>query len=118
MKKYLAVFTGSKHSANAAKWNALSPDLRKEREMAGMKAWGDWAQKNSKVIQEIGGPLSKTKRINASGVSDVNNEMSAFSVVVAESQEAAAQLFVNHPHFAIFPGDGVDVMEIMPIPGQ
>ena len=116
MKKFLAVFTGSKQSANATKWNALAPEQRKEREMAGMKAWTEWAQKNGKVVTDIGGPLSKTKRINASGIADVSNEMSAFSVVEAESQEAAAKLFLNHPHFSIFPGDGVDVMEIMPIP--
>jgi hypothetical protein len=36
--------------------------------------------------------------------------------VRAESQEAAAQLFIQHPHFTIFPGEGVEVMEILPVP--
>ena len=29
----------------------------------------------------------------------------------------AAKLFLNHPHFMIFPGDRVEVMECLPIPG-
>jgi hypothetical protein len=27
-------------------------------------------------------------------------------------------MFVGHPHFTIFPGDGVEVMEVLPIPGE
>jgi len=26
------------------------------------------------------------------------------------------RLFENHPHFSIFPGDAVEVMEVLPIP--
>jgi hypothetical protein len=37
-------------------------------------------------------------------------------IVETASQEDAAKMFENHPHFAIFPGDGVDVMPVMPIP--
>jgi len=39
-------------------------------------------------------------------------------VVQAETHEAAAKLFLNHPHFSIFPGDSIEVMENLPIPGQ
>ncbi|MDR3462508.1 MAG: hypothetical protein P4L76_09375 [Beijerinckiaceae bacterium] len=35
----------------------------------------------------------------------------------AESPEAAAKLFENHPHFTIFPGESVEVMPVLPIPG-
>ena len=38
------------------------------------------------------------------------------TVVEAESQEAAANMFIGHPHFTIFPGDGVEIMECLPIP--
>jgi len=33
-----------------------------------------------------------------------------------ESHAAAARLFENHPHFAIFPGESVEIMPILPIP--
>jgi hypothetical protein len=38
-------------------------------------------------------------------------------VVLADSHENAAGLFKDHPHFTIFPGDSVEVMECLPIPG-
>jgi hypothetical protein len=63
-----------------------------------------------------GAPLGKTKRITRTGIEDTSNNMSAFVTVQAESQQAAAEMFRNHPHFMIFPGDGVDVMECLPIP--
>lgn len=44
--------------------------------------------------------------------------MGAYTVVQADSHEAAAKLFENHPHFMIFPGDAVEVMERLPIPGM
>ena len=42
--------------------------------------------------------------------------LAGYTIVEAESQEAAARLFLNHPHFMIFPGDGVEVMECLPMP--
>jgi hypothetical protein len=70
------------------------------------------------IIVETGGPLGKTKRISKQGVADTRNNLAGFVVLQAESHDAAARLFLNHPHFTIFPGDGVEVMECLPIPGQ
>jgi hypothetical protein len=50
-------------------------------------------------------------------VSDIRNQLGGFTVVQAESQEAAARLFRNHPHFTLFPGEGVEVMEVLAVPG-
>jgi hypothetical protein len=69
------------------------------------------------AIADIGGPLGKTKRTAAQGVSDTKNSMTGHVVVHAESHEAAAGLFENHPHFTMFPGDSVEIMECLPIPG-
>ena len=80
-------------------------------------AWKAWVQKHQAAIVDMGGPLGKTKKITQSGIADVNNEMGGFTVIRAESQEAAAKLFENHPHFAIFPGESVEVMPVLPIPG-
>jgi ribosomal protein S17 len=43
--------------------------------------------------------------------------MTAYTIVEAESLEAAAALFADHPHFTIFPGDSVEIMECLPMPG-
>ena len=114
---YLAVFLGSKTSAKMAAWNAMSEAERKAKEMEGMAAWKAWVEKHQGAIQAMGGPLGKTKRVDGQGVADIANEMGAFTVVRAGSHEAAAKLFENHPHFAIFPGERVEIMPVLPIPG-
>jgi hypothetical protein len=96
----------------------MDPEKRKNREASGIKAWGDWMAANQAAIVFQGGPLGKTKRAAAAGISDIKNNMTGYVVVQAESHAAAAKLFENHPHFAIFPGDSVEIMECLPIPGQ
>jgi hypothetical protein len=116
MKHFMAVYTGSPDGFQ--KWNALDEKTRKEREAAGMQAWGDWMVRNQAVIVQQGGPLGKTKRVTSQGIADTRNNLAGFIVIQAESHEAAAKLFEKHPHFSIFPGDGVEIMEVLPIPGQ
>ncbi len=118
MKNYLAIFTGSPTSPSAKKWDALDEASRKKVEADGMQAWQAWMQKNAPVIVQMGSPLGKTKRIDIEGIQDIKNQMSAYCVVKADSHDGAAKLFLKHPHFAIFPGDGVEVMECLPIPGM
>ena len=116
MKKFMAIYLGSANAMSG--WEKFSEAERKQKEAAGMKAWGDWMTTHQKSVVETGGPLGKTKRVNPQGVSDTRNAMTGYVVVQAESHDAAAQLFLNHPHFTIFPGDSVEVMECLPIPGQ
>ena len=65
----------------------------------------------------MGGPLGKTKKVSQRGIEDTSNEMSAYMVVRADSHEAAAELFERQPHFTIFPGESVEIMPVLPIPG-
>jgi hypothetical protein len=62
--------------------------------------------------------LGKTKQISGEGINDTRNDLAAYVIVRAESHQAAARLFENHPHFAIFPGDAVEVMECLPVPNR
>jgi hypothetical protein len=117
MKTFLAVYTGSDSSANHAAWGKLTEAERNEREGRGMQAWMDWGAAHQAAIAENGGPLGRTKRVTQDGVADIRNNLAGYVVVRAESHEAAAKMFENHPHFAVFPGDGVEIMEVLPIPG-
>jgi hypothetical protein len=116
MKKFLATYMGSAASLEKSGWKAMDEDERKQREKTGIEAWGKWVVANAKSIVEQGSPVGKTKRISAQGIADIRNEVSAYTIVQAESHEAAARLFENHPHFTIFPGDSVEVMECLPMP--
>lgn len=114
MKTFMAVFTGSPESMDA--WKSLDAAERQKRERQGMDAWMAWGEKHASSIVDHGTPLGKTKRIDAKGIADTRNNLAAYTLVKAESHEAAARLFEGHPHFTIFPGDGVEVMECLPLP--
>jgi hypothetical protein len=114
---YLAVFLGSKTSPKMAAWTALPEEQRRAKEREGMAAWKAWVEKHHGAIVGMGGPLGKTKKVTPGGIADVSNQMGAYTVVRADSHEAAAKLFENHPHFAIFPGESVEIMPVLPIPG-
>ena len=116
MKTYLAVFIGNQESTTKSGWRDLAPAERKAREEKGVAAWGKWMADNSGAIDYAGGPLGKTKSVSASGTRDISNSMAGFVVFKAESHEAAAKKFENHPHFTMFPGAGVEIMERLPIP--
>ena len=118
MKKFMAIYMGSPQTRQASAWDKMDETTRKDRQAAGMKAWGDWMTTHKASIVEQGGPLGKTKRASPQGLSDIKNNMTGYVVVQAESHEAAAKLFEGHPHFTIFPGDSVEIMECLPIPGQ
>lgn len=115
---YLAVFLGRKTSPRRKAWDALTEAERRTKEREGIAAWKAWAEKNQAAIVGMGGPLGKTKNVTQNGIEDISNDMGAFAVVRADSHEAAAKLFENHPHFTIFPGESIEVMPVLPIPGQ
>jgi hypothetical protein len=114
---YLAVFLGSKTGSRRAAWDALSETERNAKQEQGRAAWGAWMQKHHAAVNSVGGPLGKTKKVSQRGIEDTSNGMGAFAIVQAESHEAAAKLFENHPHFTIFPGDAVEIMPVLAIPG-
>jgi hypothetical protein len=116
MKKFLAIYIGNEDARERSQWNTLDANERKARERAGMEAWGAWVQKHASVIVDPGSPLGKTKRAAPEGLTDIKNVMAAYVVIQAESHEAAAKLFEQHPHFTIFPGDSVEIMECLPLP--
>ena len=82
----------------------------------GITAWHKWMNDHAAAVVTMGGPLGKTKKIGPDGISDTRNRMTGYIIVQADSHEAAAKMFEGHPHFTIFPGDSVEVMECLPVP--
>lgn len=116
MKRFVAIYIGSMDSAAFKAWDAMDAAQKQERQTAGMEAWIRWGEQHAKSIVDGGGPLGKTKRVDANGIADVKNMMSGYVIVEAESHEAAAKMFEKHPHFSMFPGESVEIMECLPIP--
>ena len=109
MPQFLAVFTGTPGAGG---------QMDQETIARGMAAWGAWMQQHAGSIVHTGGPLGKTKEVSKAGTKDTSNRMSGFVIVESADHAAAAKMFEGHPQFTIFPGDGVEVMQVMPIPGQ
>ena len=110
MKQFLAVYTGSPD-------NQMGPGDMDPAEIGrGMDAWGKWMEDHAKDVVVTGGPVGKTKKVSKAGIQDIRNLIVGFIVVQAADHAAAAKLFEGHPHFSIFPGEGVEVMECLPIP--
>ena len=116
MKKFLAVFTGSTAAQERSGWDTMSDGERAERQQRGIAAWGAWMEKNKASVVENGAPLGKTKRTGLNGVTDIKNNLAGYVVVQADSHEAAAKMFEGHPHFAMFPGEAVEIVEMLPLP--
>jgi hypothetical protein len=116
MKKFLAIYIGTEAALERSQWNAKTEDQRKATQAKGFKAWMDWGAANAAAIVDQGSPLGKTKRASPEGLTDIKNVMVGYVIVQAESHAAAAKLFEGHPHFTIFPGDSVEIMELLPIP--
>ena len=115
MKKFVALYQMPASAIDA--WRTTTSDDDKKKAQAEMMhAWMKWMQDNQASIIEPGGPLGKTKRITGTGPSDVRNDLTGYTIVQAETHEAAAKIFNGHPHFRM-PQATVELMELLPIPG-
>jgi hypothetical protein len=114
MKKFMVLYM-----ASTADFEKAMKSSTTEQQKKGMDAWMKWMDKNKKSIVEGGGPLGKTKRVDAKGTSNTRNGVGGYSIVEAQSHDAAAKLFgKSHPHLQMMPGGWIEIVEIMAIPGM
>ena len=118
MKRFLAMYIGTATALEKAQWNELPAEERQKREHAGFEAWMKWGTVHAKAIVDPGSPLGTTKRAAPEGMRDIKNTLVGYVIVEAQSHEAAAKLFAEHPHFTVFPGDSVEIMECLPVPNK
>lgn len=111
MKNFTAIYMAP--AAAIAEW-MKKPEAERKEEEAKMKAdWDTWlAGHKDAVLNTIA--LGRTKRISKEGIQDTKNEMMLSSYVAADSLEAAAEVFKDHPHFGI-PGATIEIMETRPM---
>jgi hypothetical protein len=107
--KYLVLYR-SKVSAAEQMEGASSEDAQ-----AGMEAWMQWAGKVGDAMVDMGSPLQTVATVG--GAND-GAYIGGFSVLEAESADAAKALVEGHPHL-MSPGDpSIEVLEFLPVPGM
>ena len=113
MTKFMVLYM-----ANPADFERMMRESTPEQQKKGMEAWQKWMSAHQAALADGGAPLGKTKRVDAKGVSDTKNGIGGYSIVQAESADAAAKMFSkDHPHLQM-PGGWVEVIEIMKVPGM
>lgn len=113
MKKFLVLYM-----ANGAQFQEMMKNATPEQHKKGMDGWMKWMDVHKKSLVDSGAPLGKTKRVDAKGASDTTNDVCGYSIVQAESADAATKMFgQDQPHVQM-PGAWVEIIEIMPIPGM
>ena len=113
MKKFVVLYM-----AAGPEFEKMMKNATPEQQKKGMEAWMKWMNANKISIVEGGAPLGKTKRVDSSGASNTKNEIGGYSVVQAESHDAATKIFgKDHPHLQM-PGAWIEIIEIMPMPGM
>ena len=108
LNKFIALYLIP--SSVMADWAKTDPNARKSTEERMKAEWDKWMGDHAKMITltEAGG---KTKQVTASGISDIKNDICLYSFIEAESHEAAAKTFENHPHLQI-PQSSIEVMAV------
>ena len=77
-----------------------------------MKHWFAWKDKVGTALVDFGAPLMGGIAINPSGnKANSSKQVSGYSIVQAENNEAAQGLFDNHPHLHWHPSASIEVHE-------
>ncbi len=111
MKNFTALYIAPVDTLN--EWMKKPEAERKEAEMKMRQDWDVWmSEHKDAVLNTIG--LGMTKQVSQDGIKDTRNGVMLSSYVTAESLDAAAEIFKNHPHLGI-PGATIEIMEARPM---
>jgi hypothetical protein len=116
MKKYFALFMIPAAVVDEWKRNTKPEEMKAASEKM-MRDWEKWTKAHESNLLDKGAPLGKTKRLSSNKISDVKNDLNWYTIVEADSHDAAARLFEDNPHLQI-PGSSIEVMEIPANPGM
>jgi YCII-related domain len=111
MTKYVFVFHAPVPPADAT-----PPDP--EQVDAVMGAWNAWAGKVGDRMVDFGTPLANGVRVTPDGTTPSSREVAGYSIIEADSLDAAVDLAKVHPHLSMPGGCEIEVHEAQPIPGM
>lgn len=115
MKKFLVTYLTP--TSVLDEWKKTEPEKRKQEENKMQGEWKKWMGDHTKLFADRGAGVGKTKRVTKQGMADTRNDVMLYSIVEADSLDAAAKPFEHHPHLQI-PQSSIEVMEINPMHGM
>jgi hypothetical protein len=115
MKRFLVTYLAP--ASVIDDWKKTDPSTRKAAEEKMQSDWKKWMADHASLFADVGAGVGKTKAVTQKGTSDSRNDIMLYSVVHADSHEAAAKSFEGHPHLQI-PQSSIEVMEIRDLSGM
>ncbi len=112
MGKYIVIYHADADAV--AGMQSMAPEQMQE----GMKAWGAWGEKIGSALVDFGTPLAGGRKVTPTGSSPSNKEVTGYSILEADSIEAAEELLKGHPHLAWAAGCEIEVHEALAVPGM
>jgi hypothetical protein len=97
--------------------DAMMKNASPEDQKKGMDDWTAWMDAHKADLADMGAPTGKNKRVTKGGVSDTRNEVCGYTIVEADSHDAAAALFADCPHLEM-DGAYVEVLECLEMDGK
>jgi hypothetical protein len=108
MKKYMVLYRAPITAAH--QMSMATPDQAK----AGMEAWMAWSGKAGSALVDMGSPLNEGAILKGE---PNKGHIGGYSIVQAESLDAAKALMEAHPHLKQ-DGFSIEILEFLPIPGM
>jgi hypothetical protein len=111
MMRFLAIYHGAADQLEKGQ-------LSQNQQVEFMNAWATWAQTHQHSLVDPGAPLYRKKLVTARGAEDFSDSKTGYAIVEADSHEDAVQIFAEHPHLLLHPGNSIEVLECPAVPGH
>jgi hypothetical protein len=108
MSKYLVLYRAP--SSAKERMAAMTPAQQK----AGMDAWMAWSKKAGSGIVDLGAPVGASVALGAKASPP---DVGGFSILQADSLDAARKLCDGHPHLET-PGGTIEILEHVSMNGM
>src|SRR6516162_4472052 len=96
MKRFLVTYLAPASVIEA--WKKTPAETRKPAEANMQNLWKSWMSNHHNMFVDKGAGVGKTRRVTAQGSADGKNDILLYSIVEAETHEAASKMFEDHPH--------------------
>ena len=91
-------------------------DMTEEQSAEAMAAWGQWMTKIGSSLTDMGNPFGARVSIADDGTNPAPGDLNGYSIVEADSLEAARGLVDNHPFLSEGKGRfSVEIFELVPM---
>ncbi|HEU5002212.1 MAG TPA: hypothetical protein VFW71_05460 [Actinomycetota bacterium] len=113
MARFIVLYT-----ADPATVQQMMTNLTPEQSAAGMALWQQWAASCGPALVDLGSPIGPGNHLEGGSVGSSSSQVCGYSIVEADSLEAATALVDGHPHLRSPGTPGMEVLPYLALPGM